>query len=203
MRTEPGRVARLRRRRRRRAARAAGVGLVATGLALLGFVGFELWGTGVATAHAQAAFRAEVRHHGIPARPIVGGVAGFIRIPAISLDMAFVQGISQDDLARGPGHYPGSPMPGLPGNVAIAGHRTTHLAPFWALDSLRQGDRIELQTRRGTFVYEVRWVRVVLPSDRSVLGRTRVPSLTLTTCFPRFSASHRLVVRAVEVPEPI
>jgi sortase A len=176
---------------------------VAVGLALLGMVAFELWGTGVATAHAQASFRAEVHRHGIPARPIPGGVAGFIRIPALSLDMAFVQGVTLDDLAKGPGHYPGTPMPGRGGNVAIAGHRTTHLAPFWALNSLRRGDRIELRTPRGTSVYEVQWVRVVRPTDRSVLAPTRDPSLTLTTCEPRFSASHRLVVRAVEVPEPI
>jgi sortase A len=201
MTNEPDRVARLRRRRRRRTARAMGVVLVATGLALLGFVGFELWGTGVATARAQAAFRAQVHRHGIPARPIPGGVAGLIRIPAISLDMAFVQGVSPDDLAWGPGHYPGTPMPGLGGNVAIAGHRTTHLAPFWALNALRPGDRIELQTRRGTFVYEVEWARVISPTDRSVLAPTAVPSLTLTTCEPRFSATHRLVVRATQVPK--
>ena len=61
---------------------------------------------------------------------------GLIVLPG--LDMAFVQGVSLAALQRGPGHYPGTPLPGQAGNVAIAGHRTTYLHPFWALDQLRK-----------------------------------------------------------------
>jgi LPXTG-site transpeptidase (sortase) family protein len=83
--------------------------------------------------------------------------------------------------------------------VVIAGHRTTHLAPFWSIEALAPGDRIMLQTRRGTFVYRVEWVKVVLPASLWVSGQTRQPSLTLTTCNPRFSQRQRLVVRAVQI----
>jgi sortase A len=172
---------------------------VAVGLSLLAYVAFQLWGTGVYTARAQSQLTAEIRAKGFPSRPIPGGAVGFIRIAAIGLDMAFVQGTEGPDLAKGPGHYPDTPLPGQGGNVVIAGHRTTHQAPFWSLDSLGEGDQIVLQTRAGTFVYRVQWVKVVQPDDFWIARQTTRPSLTLTTCYPRFSRKERLVVRAVQV----
>jgi len=191
----PGRV---RRARRRAALRWTGLSLVALGATLLAYVGYQLWGTGIATARAQAGFRAEIRAHGFPPRPIPGGAIGFIRIPRISLDVAFVQGTSRADLAKGPGHYPRTPLPGESGNVVIAGHRTTHLAPFWAIDALQPGDEIILQTRQGTFLYRVKWKRILSPEASWVAAATTRPSLTLTTCNPRFSARERLVIRAMQ-----
>ena len=178
--------------------------LLMAGAGLLIHVGWDLWGTGLATARAQTKLRADLhevfthpRAHRLPVVP--GGADGLIRIPAVHLDMAFVEGTGQDALAKGPGHYPNTPMPGAGGNVAIAGHRTTHLAPFWAIDSLHAGDDVTLITRDGRFVYRVVWVGVAAPDADWVLAQTGVPSLTLTTCWPRFSASHRLVVRAIQV----
>jgi sortase A len=176
--------------------------MVALGLILLSYVGYQLWGTGVGTAHAQSALRAEVVEHGFPDRPIPGGLAGFIQVPRIALDMAFVQGTGSSALAKGPGHYPQTSMPGQGGNVAIAGHRTTHLAPFWNLNSLSPGDFVVLQTRAGTFVYRVVWQRVVAPDSWWVTAPTKNSVLTLTTCNPRFSDHERLVVRAVQVYGP-
>jgi len=198
-----------RRRQRRARARglALGAALVAAGVALLLLVAWQQWGTGIVTARAQSRLKAEFHRtltHPAGAGPtetpaIPGHADGLIRIPKLGVDAAFVEGVALDDLALGPGHYPGTPMPGHRGNVAIAGHRTTHGAPFWALDSLRRGDDITVITRRGTFVYRVLWVRV-MPADASwVLRRTALPSLTLTTCWPRFSNTHRLVVRALQV----
>jgi sortase A len=80
--------------------------------------------------------------------------------------------------------------------VAIAGHRTTYLHPFWSLDQLGPGDRIELQTRFGRFDYRVTSTRTVLPTAVWILRPTRDPTLVLTTCSPRFSATRRLVVFA-------
>jgi len=193
------RARRLRGRRRR--AR-IGSALVLAGLTLLASVWYQLWGTGIATSHAQAELRRDIAQHGFAAHPVPGGAVGVIRIPRIHLDMAVVQGVSLEALARGPGHYPSTPLPGHGGNVAIAGHRTTHLHPFWSLNDVRAGDRIDLVTAEGTFVYRVAWRRVVDPLDTSVLEPTRTPSLTLTTCNPRFQAWQRLVVRAVQVFGP-
>src|SRR5207302_2511071 len=87
-----------------------------------------------------------------------------------------------------------TPMPGQPGNAAIAGHRTTYGAPFFNLNELQPGDPIFVTTRQGRFRYEVRETRTVSPSQLSVLNPTPDNRLTLTTCNPRFSASQRLVV---------
>ncbi len=171
-------------------------------MALIGSVAYQIWGTGIETSHAQTVLRHRVESFGFPARPIGGAAVGFLDIPRIHLDMVVVQGAGETALAKGPGHYVQTPFPGYGGNVAIAGHRTTHLHPFWPLDQLRPGDRILIQTRLGAFVYRVIWQRTVPLNDWSVIAHTAVPSLTLTTCTPRFSSSHRLVVRAVQVDGP-
>ena len=44
--------------------------------------------------------------------PAHGDVEGWITIPRINLHMLFVEGTSRDDLKKGPGHYPGTPLPG-------------------------------------------------------------------------------------------
>lgn len=176
--------------------------MVLAGALLVAHVAMDVWGTGVATARAQSRFRATLAQRGYPERPAEGEAIGLLRIRRLALDVAFVEGIEPDALALGPGHYPGTPLPGEPGNVAIAGHRTTHAAPFWALDSLVPGDHVELSTAAGDFLYRVEWVRVVVPSDLWVLESTGRPSLTMTTCEPRFSSARRMVVRAVQIYGP-
>jgi sortase A len=190
---------RARRRRSRAVVRWGASYLVVLGISLLAYVGYQLWGTGIYTARAQSIITAELHTHGFPFRPVPGGAVGFIRIPRIDLNMAFVQGVDAAALAKGPGHYPSSPLPGEGGNVVISGHRTTHLAPFWSINALIPGDQITLQTRRGTFLYRVQWIKVVVPDALWVTARTDRPSLTLTTCNPRFSQRQRLVVRAVQI----
>ena len=90
------------------------------------------------------------------ARPAEGDAIAHLRIPAIGVDKIVVEGVQVADLKRGPGHYPDSPLPGQPGNAAIAGHRTTYGAPFNRLDELEQGDEILVTTVQGAFRYEVR-----------------------------------------------
>lgn len=173
-----------------------------TGAAMLGTSGYQVWGTGFATVRAQAELRLTLERQGYPARPIRGGAAGMLRIPRIGVDVAFVEGTGDAVLERGPGHYAETPLPGEGGNVAIAGHRTTHAAPFWAIDTLVPGDHIELETAAGRFLYRVAWQRVVAPGATWVLAPTDTPSLTLTTCEPRFRGTERLVVRAEQVFGP-
>ena len=110
-----------------------------------------------------------------------------------------VSGVSLDDLRAGPGHYPESAPPGQDGNVGIAGHRTTYGAPFWSLDELRAGDTIHVVDRNGEeWVYAYVEQRIVAPTDRWVVDEEDpldldAPTLTLTTCHPRFSAAQRLI----------
>ena len=171
------------------------------GLALLSTVAYQIWGTGIVTTRAQAHLRAELRR-GFPENPVPGHAAGVVRIPKLALDMAFVEGVDGDALAKGPGHYPNTPWPGAAGNVAIAGHRTTHAAPFWSLDKLQMGDLIYLQTRAGTFTYRIMWSGVGPPGSTWVLASTQDRTLTLTTCNPRFRSTERMVVRALQIYGP-
>jgi sortase A len=185
---------------------------IGTGFALVLYAGFELWGTGLLQARDQARLRATLEQERTgpartapgptpspPATPILpspGEPIARIEIATIGVDQVVVEGVDAAQLRLGPGHYPGTPLPGQPGNVAIAGHRTTYGHPFADLNALLPGDRIVLLAPRGTFVYSVSSLRIVQPTDVSVLAPTAGPALTLTTCTPRFSAAARLVVRA-------
>ena len=114
----------------------------------------------------------------IPA-PALGGPVGIISIPKIAVSMALVEGTDAEQLRSGPGHYPGTPLPGESGNVAIAGHRTTYLHPFYDLDRLVPGDKINLVTVQGLFVYRVTSSRSVDPTDVSVVAPTPTPGIPL------------------------
>jgi sortase A len=133
--------------------------------------------------------------------PADGQPIGTIDIPAIGANYVVVQGTTTHDLQLGPGHYANTAIPGQPGNAAIAGHRTTYLAPFYNLSSLVAGDPIYITTTQGRFRYDVTDLEVVSPTDVAVLNQTATPTLTLTTCNPRYSAAQRLVVvAALETP---
>ncbi len=112
-----------------------------------------------------------------------------------------IQGVTLADLQRGPGHYPGTAMPGQKGNFAVAGHRTTYGAPFFNLDQLRKGDEVRVTRRDGKkFVYRVHTQQIVAPGDTWVIESDPLKrgkkTLTLTTCNPRFSNAERLIVFA-------
>jgi sortase A len=130
-----------------------------------------------------------------------GEAIGRLRIPRIGLEQVIVQGTASGDLRRGPGHYPATPMPGAPGTVAIAGHRTTYGAPFRHIDRLRRGDRIVVEMPYATVTYRVERQRIVAPEDTWVVGRRSYDRLVLTACHPLYSAAQRIVVFAREVSE--
>ena len=141
----------------------------------------------------------------IPAAPAVGELAGRIEIPAIGVDFFFLEGVDLDTLRDGPGHYEGTPLPGQPGNAAIAGHRTTYLHPFLDIDRLGPGDEIHITYPGGAeFTYEYRTTEIVSPDRIDVLHDMGDDRLTLTACHPRYSARERIVVtaRLVDPPAP-
>lgn len=175
------------------------------GSLLLLFVVYQLWGTGLAENRHQDNLRNqfETRVAAVPVGPDEsappppeGTAIAIIKIPRIGIEKAVVEGVGVGDLQKGPGHYPQTPMPGQPGNVAVAGHRTTYGAPFYNLDELKPGDPILITTAQGRFRYEVTTTEVVSPSEVAVLDPTTDNRLTLTTCEPRFSASRRMIVTA-------
>src|SRR5262249_46161246 len=107
-----------------------------------------------------------------------------------------VQGTDSDSLRKGPGHYAGTPLPGEPGTVAVAGHRTTYLAPFKTINELHPGDPVVLQMPYGTFTYRVQQTRIVDPDAFGVTRGVGYPRLGLSACPPLYSAAQRIVVFA-------
>ncbi len=146
-------------------------------------------------ARSRIAFAARALDRKIkPGQPI-----GRIHIKAIGVDKVIVEGTTTDVLPKGPGHYPDQPLPGAPGTVAIAGHRTTYGAPFRKVDKLRKGNRITLDMPYAKVTYEVERLRIVKPTDTWVTARRSFNRLVLTACHPLYSAKQRIVVFARQV----
>jgi sortase A len=194
---------------------------ITAGLVILLFVAYELWWTGFTTKRDQHKLITTLRHewtHGVTlSDPPLGSGIAILRIPRLGTKYVFVivQGTSTADLIKGPGHYPGTAMPGQLGNFAVAGHRTTYEHPFYSINRLKPGDPIVLETRTRWLTYTVenipgtaaRYQEIVSPSDIAVAyavpdqpDASLPPTqrvLTFTSCNPRYSAAQRIVVHAL------
>lgn len=206
--------------------------LVTAGAVILLFVGYQLFWTGVETAKAQNGIKDDLFAQwadpqpgaGIPPTAVPGdpaapgpgpdpGVApvslgegiGIIRIPRFGSGYAWavVEGVRLEDLARGPGHYPGTAMPGEVGNFAVAGHRATYGEPFADVEALREGDKVVVETRTAWLTYSIYDIDFPVPVDSAWalepdpqnLGAAPTRSLmTLTTCHPRWASTFRFLV---------
>ena len=142
----------------------------------------------LASMAADARAYAHTLHRGDP--------VGKITIGRIGLHMIVVQGTDHESLKSGPGHYIASGLPGEGRLIYIAGHRTTYLAPFSAINDIRVGDYVELQVPYGTFTYRVFRHYVVADNDVAVLQNHGHEILRLQACHPRFFATHRYIVDA-------
>jgi sortase A len=130
-----------------------------------------------------------------------GDAVGRIRIPKIKANFVVVNGTDTASLRKGPGIYDEVPFPGAPGTTAIAGHRTTYLAPFRRIDQLARGDEIVLEMPYARLTYEVEEKRIVAPTAVSVVKRVGFDRLVLSACHPLYSAAKRIVVFARLVGE--
>jgi len=120
-------------------------------------------------------------------------VLGRIEIPAIELDSELQEGIRIPTLDDGPGHWPGSAMPGELGNVVVAGHRTSNGAEFRHLDDLVVGDEVIMTTPQGRFVYLVESIEIVGPDALWIVTQTHEHRATLFACHPPGSVAERIV----------
>jgi sortase A len=128
--------------------------------------------------------------------PLPGDAVAKIVIPSIGVSEYVVEGTDTDNLRKGPGHYPDTPLPGQRGTVAIAGHRTTYGAPFRDLDKLGPGDRIEVEGPHRTFHYRVQKTEVVDADAFWIKRRKPYDRLVLSACHPLYSAAQRIVTFA-------
>ncbi|MGI8697868.1 MAG: class E sortase [Mycobacteriales bacterium] len=201
---------------RRTALRRLGQLLVALGVGVLVVVGYQLQGTDLYAARAQSILRHSLEGEwarpqpspaSTSARVTLGDGVAILRVPRFGRGYVevIVEGVGRTDLRHGPGHYPGTAMPGRVGNFAVAGHRTPFGAPFARLGELRPGDAVVLETAHSWLTYRVTGSRIVAPTAVSVIAPVpgapnRAPTavtLTLTTCNPRYSDRQRLVVFGV------
>ncbi len=119
---------------------------------------------------------------------------GTIEIPAIGLAMTMYEGIRLTTLDRGPGHWPGTALPGGFGNVVVAGHRTSHAKPFRHLDQLVPGDEVIFTNDTGRFVYHVTSTDIVGPDAMWIVDQLPGFTATLFACHPPGSTKQRIVV---------
>ena len=121
---------------------------------------------------------------------------GRIQIPKIGVDSQMYEGIRMTTLDYGPGHWPGSAMPGQAGNIVVGGHRTSKHRVFRNVDQLVAGDQIIFSDASGTYTYAVRKVQIVQPTDVWIINPTPTPTATLFACHPPGSTAQRIVVFA-------
>lgn len=135
------------------------------------------------------------------ATPVAEGEAfTLMEIPRFGEDWLWttLEGVSEEVVAKGPGHYPETKLPGEEGNVAFAAHRATHGDPFLDFETLEPGDEIRLLQQGATWVYTVRTEpKIIESNERWVLDDFEAGRwLTLTTCWPKYGAEKRMFIRA-------
>jgi sortase A len=143
-------------------------------------------------AEARVAYLARQEQRTVPD----GAAVGRLVISSLGAVYDVVQGTSSADLELGPAHYTDTGLPGQGRTIAIAGHRTTYLAPFRNLNELHRGDRIMLQMPYGRFTYAVQGQRIVSPNAWWITRNVGYERLVLSACNPLYSASQRIAVFA-------
>lgn len=191
--------------------RGLGVVLLLAGVGLLGWVGWQYFGTGITSNRTMDQLEQDLRDRwqapqAEKAKPRTGTAITLLRIPKFGADWEkpVVEGVGKDELTRGIGHYPQTALPGEPGNFAVAGHRVTHGSPFRKLLELRKGDQVIVETADAVYTYELDGSPkdlTVKPADTWVLdpvpgkpdASPTKPMLTLTTCQDLFHSPDRSV----------
>ena len=119
---------------------------------------------------------------------------GHIDIPKLNVSAEMYEGIALSTLDNGPGHWPGTAMPGQVGNVVVAGHRTSHSKPFRNIDKLTEGDTVTFTVGGQAYNYVVTGHEIVDPTAIQIVDQTAEPTATLFACHPPGSVSERYVV---------
>ncbi|WP_051062965.1 class E sortase [Ilumatobacter nonamiensis] len=119
---------------------------------------------------------------------------GSMSIPKLDVEAPLLEGIRLTTLDLGPGHWPGSAMPGEVGNVVVAAHRTSHGGPFRHIDQLVDGDVVSFTTDGVETEYRVTGTQIVEPDALWITDPTPEPTATLFACHPPGSVAQRIVV---------
>lgn len=199
-----------------------GIGLILAGLAVLGYVAWQFFGTNIVAKHKQQSIVSKTEKawrsqggagaSGTATGVELTGAEALIRIPRFgqSYVMPVQAGVSDEVLAEGFGHFNGAARAGATGNYAVAAHRVTHGEPLRRMPDLRPGDKIIVETRDKTFTYRLDtdpnrlivtfadvWVIDKLPTNpRGGVEPSQRPGqklITLTTCAELFHTDNRMI----------
>jgi sortase A len=199
-----------------------GLLMLVAGLALLGYVGWQFWGTNWTSHRQQQAVTQDLRKEwSLPGDTLKrqpqfvpkGKASALIRIPKFGRTyvVPVLEGTSQDVLARGYGHFDDTAQPGQVGNYALAAHRVTHGEPLRRMPELRPGDKVIVETVSATYTYRLdtdpnklivsftgTWVLDNDPSnpDKGGVQPAQRPGqrlITLTTCSELFHTDNRMI----------
>ena len=200
-----------------------GLGMVAAGLVMLGWVAWQMWGTNWVSKREQSRLTDEVQQTWdkggdklAPKYVPKGEVSALIRIPKFGKDyvVPVLEGTSESVLAKGYGHFTDTAHPGEVGNYAVAAHRVTHGEPLRRMPELRPGDEVIVETATNTFTYRLDtnpndlvipftgiWVTDPLPKNPEANGvqpaqKKGQKLLTLTTCSELFHTDNRMIAFA-------
>jgi len=202
--------------------------LITVGLLTLLFVAWQLWWTDVSANREQAVAVQTLERGFLPDDAVIptpsptptptatstptatpmavrlGKPFAIVRIPRFGADYArpVLEGTEKETLGKGVGHYVGTATPGMVGNFATAGHRTTYGKPYADIDKLQKGDIIVVETKANYIVYAVQRHVIVTPDRVEVIAPVpqrpeATPTeawMTMTACEPKFSARLRYVV---------
>ena len=198
-----------------------GVLFLLVGVSLLGYVGWQFFGTNIVAHRAQhrivqdteRAWSAKTGAQGTASGDRLHGAEALVRIPRFGRDyvMPVQEGVSEQVLAEGYGHFHGTALPGQVGNYALAAHRVTHGEPLRRMPDLRPGDQVIIETRTKTYTYALdtnpndlvvpftgTWVIDPLPHN-PVDGGVQPAQhkgqrlITLTTCAELFHTDNRMI----------
>ncbi|MET3962730.1 sortase A [Marmoricola sp. OAE513] len=118
--------------------------------------------SGFETSHDQDRLYGELRSQlaegtaPVGAPIAAGAPVALVSVPSIDLEnLVVVEGGRSEQLKQGPGHMPGSVLPGQAGWSYVTGRSLTYGAPFGRLTDLRKGDTIRVTTGQGEFTFEV------------------------------------------------
>lgn len=160
--------------------------LLIAGLGFMVYGGYHIWDSKQkqqeALQRAEEVVTNEKKTDISSFSPTVGEEVGILSLPTLGEVLPIVEGVDEDELEKGVGHYGGTAFPSQQGQIVLSGHRDT---VFRRLGELKIGDELEVKMPYGDFTYVIDRTEIVDADDRTVINpNIDEELLTVTTCYP-------------------
>lgn len=160
--------------------------IIIIGLCFIGYSGFNIWDS-KQKQKASLQRAEEIASNNSSTKvfsydPKVGDEIGVLALPRLNETLPIIEGVDEDELAKGVGHYKGTALPSENGQIVLSGHRDT---VFRRLGELEIGDELEVKMPYGQYTYIIEKTEIVPADDVTVIRPdTKGELLTVTTCYP-------------------